>query len=318
MNMLTPTQAEAMAGPGRDTRQWISNGVVNADQPDQPSVDYSSPGGLLVSVRLHPSDIDVRCRVASFVAGSGEGEGHPFVGGSEVVVALPMGHERGGAIIIGRLNNGVDTSPTNVANNDVAKNNLSWKRTIPNFAWEIENGWILRSVTTTAQLALDVKGGWMMSSGDLHFMNLGSRGAILSLAKMQSYVSLDATTGQCCINVGPGKATIILDPASGNVFVSSSGAQPVGHVATVEGVVNMIAQALAAFSLTLASAVPPVTVTPVQAAAAMAAAIPLAASGGVPPTAYAEFASLVTAALGTPRDPTGQAQPGLGAAGFLV
>lgn len=316
--MDNASQAESFSGPGRDTRQWISNGTVNVDQPDQPSVDFTSAEGTLVSVRLHPSDIDVRCRVASFAAGNNEGEGHPWVGGAEVLVALPMGHERGGGIIIGRLSNGVDKAPTNIANNDPTQNNLAWRRTIPNYAWEIENGWILRSVTTKAQLALDVKGGWIVNSGDLHFLKLDSQGLTLSLAKMTSYLAIDAATGRITLNAGPGKAGFLMDPTTGNVFVTASGSQPVGHVATAEGVVNMVAQALTAFALALASATPPVAITPAQVAAAMAVAIPLAATGGVAPTAYAEFAQLVSAALGTPRDQSGQVQPGLGAPGFLV
>jgi hypothetical protein len=292
-------------------RQWISNGIVNADQTTAPSVSFASKIGPLVNVRLHPSDIDVQCRVGSMIAGAGEAEWHPFSGGDEVLVAMPGGHERGGAVIISRLCNGVDTFPTNVCNQDVTQNNVTAKRSIPNFAWEIQNGWILRSSTTTAQLALDVKGGWMLNDGTLNFLNLSSQGATLSLAKMVSYIALDAATGQIRINAGPGKAMVTLDPA-GNVYVTGAGRMPVGHVATVEGTVSLLLACLTSLGALIA----PVPVTPVQVLAAMVAGIPAAASGAVP---YGPLASLVNAALGLPQsDVTGQALPGLGAPGAYV
>lgn len=306
------SQREAMAGPGADTRQWFSNGVVNASQPNAPSVSFAGGIGPLVSVRLHPSDTDVMCRVASFAAGAGEAEYHPFVAGTEVAVALPMGHERGGAIILGRLCNGVDTFPTNVANNDVTQNNVSTRRTIPNYAWEVANGWILRSSTTTAQLALDVKGGWMLNSGDLHFLNLSSQGATLSLAKMVSYLALDAATGRITLNAGPGKAMFTLDPA-GNLYATGAGRLPVGHVATVEGMTAFVSACLTLFAANILPPAPPVT--PAQVILVVQGG--LAAAGITPP--YSTFASAVNAALAKPQsDPTGQALPGLGAPGFFV
>jgi hypothetical protein len=304
------SMGEAGARGGNDPRQWISNGVVNADQPGAPSVDFTSKAGPLVSVRLHPSDIDVRCRTASFIAGGGQGEWHPFVGGDEVLVALPMGSERAGAVIVGRLNNGVDVFPTNVANNDVTANNITTRRTIPNYAWETTNGWILRNITTGAQLALDVTGQWTMNSGDLHFMQIGSTGVTLSLKKMTSYITLDATTGQITLNVGPGKARFTMDPATGNIYVGTQGTFPVGHVATVEGMVAFVAAALT----TLGALVLPTPISPAQVIAAVESAIPL--SGITPP--YATFAGLVMTALAVPRDQSGQVQPGLGCAGMVV
>jgi hypothetical protein len=351
-------QREAGAGPGADTRQWISNGVVNADAPGAPSVDFSNKSGPLVSVRLHPSDIDVRCRVASFVAGLGEGEWHPFAGGDEVLVAFPLGSERGGAIIVGRLNNGVDTFPTNIANLDVTGNNVTTRCNITNFAWEISNGWILRSSTTGAQFALNTSGDWILNSGDLHFLSLSSSGVSLSLAKMSSYMSIDASSGVLTLNVGPGKAMLVMEPTNGFIFASTLGGQPVGRVATVEGAVGLVSSALTTFGITavassvfaaaLLSALVPLvtalsTVTSMTVAAlngpastllsllsgALQADIPIAPSttasavlAAIPQAgltpAYATFSTAVGAALAKPRSPDGITAPGLGCPGFMV
>jgi hypothetical protein len=304
------SQSEAAAGPGRDTRQWVSNGVVNPPQDGNPSVNFKTPLGPLVSVRLHPSDIDVSCRVASWMAD----EWHPFLGNEEVVVVLPQGHERGGALIVGRVYNGVDTLTTTVAGNDVTQNETSTRNTVPNYAWQVQNGWILRNPNTSAQLALTVAGDWMLNCGELHFLSLSSaQGAVLSNAKMGSYVQV-SPDGPILINTGPGKAGLVIDPSSGMIFATTAasvpGAGPVGHVATVEGVVSLVAAALVAFGAVIL----PTPVTPAQAIAAMTAAIPLA--GKTPP--YGTFSQLVAAALAVPRSPDGVAQPGLGCAGFLV
>lgn len=316
------SQKEAQAGPGADTRIWCSNGVVNADQPSAPAVSFASKVGPLVSVRLHPSDTDVRCRVASFIAGAGEGEWHPFGGGDEVVVVFPQGSERGGGIIVGRLNNGVDTAPTNVANNDVTQNNLTTRRSIPNYAWEIENGWILRSSTTTAQLALDRKGGWIMSSGDTHFVSLSSTGAILSIANMQSYLSIDASSGQISVNAGKGKAGFLLDPSSGIIFATTSSsvplAGPVGRVATIEGTLNLLLCVLGELGALMT---PPVTGAQVVAAVTAGLAdVPAGTCAGAigGPIPFTAVSSLLAAALAVPRDPTGLILPSLGCPAFQV
>jgi len=315
------SQREAAAGPGSDTRQWISNGVVNADQPSAPSVDFTSKEGPLVNVRLHPSDIDVRCRVASFIAGGGQGEWHPFVGGDEVLVALPQGSERGGCIIVGRLNNGVDAAPTNSANIDITKNETTTRVSIPNFAWTISNGWILRSQTTGAQLALDVKGGWMMNSGDLHFMSLNSQGATLSIAKMASYLSIDASTGRIVFSAKAGsKAAMVFDPSSGNIYATTQGGVPVGHIATIEGVCNLIQGFMSAWALTIAAAVPIFGVGAALAATLTPATTPLLMASGVGLGALlpsGPITAAIAAALAIPRDPVGLKQ-GVGTPGFFV
>ncbi len=334
--MFDSSFREATAGPGNDTRQWFSNGVVNAAATNAPTVDFSSKAGPLVSVRLHPSDIDCRCRVASWLAGGGQGEWHPFVGGDEVAVALPMGSERGGGIIIGRLNNGVDAFPTNVANNDVTQNNVTTRKSIPNYCWEISNGWLLRSITTTAQLALDVTGQWTINSGDLHFLQLGSKGPILSLAEMTSYVQIDSATGQIVLVSGVNQTTarVTMDPSTGNVYAGTQGGPPSGHVATAEGVSNLVLSTLSPLLLAMAAAVVGV-VTPITGSAlagllttlattpgllstVVSAALGAAAGGNAGPNPYASISQAVNAALLAKRDPTGQVSPGLGCPGFFV
>lgn len=241
------SQREGAAGPGADTRQWVSNGTVNVATPTAPAVDFTPVSGPLVSVRLHPSDIDVRCRVASFVSRIGETEWHPFAGGDEVVVLLPMGNERSNPIIIGRLNNGVDTFPTTVCGIDVTQNSTTAKKTVANFAWEVSNGWLLRNVETNAQLAMDRTGGWILNSGDLHVLTLNSNGATLGIAKLQSSINF-APSGKVTIAAGSvvqqNACTLTLDPSTGNIYGMTQGALPVGHAASIEGMIGLIASSM--------------------------------------------------------------------------
>ena len=105
------THAQAYAAPGMDTRQWVSFGTVNLETPNQKSVAFTKEYGPLVNVTLRPSAIPVVCRVSHEVAGAGEGEWFPFVGGNEVMVAIPEGDESAGCVIFGRLNQNRPVAP---------------------------------------------------------------------------------------------------------------------------------------------------------------------------------------------------------------
>lgn len=336
------SQGEAGARPGNDTRQWSSIGVVNASTSGTPSVNFATPVGALVSVRLHPSDIDIQCRVASFMAD----EWHPFLGNEEVLVILPQGHERGGGIIVGRMNNGVDVATTTIAGIDVTQNQTSTRHTVPNYAWEVENGWILRNPNTTAQLALNTVGDWIIACGELHFLSLSAgQGVVLGNANMTSFIQImpfaaasadagddntapavESSGGTILINAGQGKAGFIIDPNSGFIFASTAasvpGAGPVGHVATVEGLVSLVSAVL----FQLGAQMTAVGATPTATAAALGAVLTtltipvveaaIPSAGKAPP--YGTFSPLVGASLALPRSPDGITQPGLGCAGFLV
>ena len=91
------TAGQAFAGPGMDTRQWVSYGQVDQDTQDSRCVVFDPDLGPLVNVTLQPSGIPVVCRVLAPFAGQGESEYFPFISGDEVVVAITQGDERGRA-----------------------------------------------------------------------------------------------------------------------------------------------------------------------------------------------------------------------------
>src|SRR5579859_785093 len=113
--------ANAFRRPGMDTRQWVSYGTVDADTSDAKAIQFKdddgnpSPYGPLVSVTLQPSGVSLPCRVLGQVAGNGEADYFPFLAGDEVLVLLPEGDERAGAVIVGRLNQEIDAWPLIVA-----------------------------------------------------------------------------------------------------------------------------------------------------------------------------------------------------------
>lgn len=115
-----------------DPRQWISMGTIDEDSEDARSIRFNDddgaplPTGPLVTVTLQPSGITVTCRVASFIAGVGESAWFPFQQKDEVIVAIPQGSERAGPVILGRLNQALDTFPAVVAGQDTSKNTFDF------------------------------------------------------------------------------------------------------------------------------------------------------------------------------------------------
>jgi phage baseplate assembly protein gpV len=310
---------QAVARPGMDTRTFTSIGIVENAIGGTSPVDFSN-GYPLVNVRMHPSDNAVRCRVAGAHAGVGEGHWTPVQAGDEVVVLVPSGDEREGGIIVGHMNNGVDTFPNVVAGLDVTQNDVSVQRTIPNTILEFENGWMILNDATQAQLAMDGTGNWSMQSGEGDYVRLDS-GGIHCVSESNGF----------SIQVGGGKQSVMIDPATGTIFVNNggglvmigaAGAQPTDHVATIEGVCNLIAGFMNTWALVLAAAVPifgvgaaiAATLTPATIGGLLAGGVTLGASLG--PVVTPAILGPLAAALAVPRVP--QANAGLGAAGVLV
>src|SRR5262245_23950415 len=104
-----------------DMRQWCSYGTVDPETDDEKSVEFTDDYGPLVNVTIQPSGLPVRCRVASFVAGAGEGEWYPYIAGDEVIVMFPGGSELN-AVIVGRLSNGLDKPAASVGGADPTEN----------------------------------------------------------------------------------------------------------------------------------------------------------------------------------------------------
>jgi phage baseplate assembly protein gpV len=208
------------------------------DAPNAPSVSFSSDVGPLVSVRLHPGDRTVRCRVASFVAGNGEGEWHPFVGGDEVIVGIPEGNTRAGCVILGRLNNAKDVWPAMVAGQDATKNATAFRRLITPYALELGAGLIFSQPLTHAQLALDDAGNWTMAdgAGDSFFMNASGVG--FQTSGTGAFVQLDPSKNQVHMNAGgtdfllDAKASTYL--SAGTLSIGTSGIGATGHAITTE------------------------------------------------------------------------------------
>lgn len=170
--------AEAMRSPGMDTREWISYGTVEASQQVDgetvESVEFDPDGmGPLVNVRLHPRNVSVRCRVASDVAGNGEGKYHPFVEGDEVIVALPGG-ELIGAVIFGRLNNTVDKFPSeSVAGQDPTKNTFAFERRRAPFLQEHASSYMMRVASHGAFLLIADSGAITIRDGSKGVLQMG-------------------------------------------------------------------------------------------------------------------------------------------------
>ena len=150
---------DLMRGPGMDTRQWISYGIVDADNPEARSVRFNDDGGtplpegVLVAVTLMPSGISVTCRVSSQNAGSGEGEYSPFGPGDEVLVAIPEGNERAGCAIIGRFNNAHDVFPQQVAGQDITNNDTTVRRLKTPYVLETAASYMVRSALSGASFS---------------------------------------------------------------------------------------------------------------------------------------------------------------------
>lgn len=306
--------------------QWVSMGVVSND-PEVPPVVFSKDDGqIYVNVSLEPSKAPARCRVSSFVAGAGEGEYFPFLGGDEVVVVLPLGREDSGAVIVGRLNNQLDAFPMDsVAGQDPTANAFALRRrrtpTVEEFAGPV----LFRNALSGALFSLDNKGGVTIKDGEnsafqisadaltlqgpstpttspklLFQMNFTEERALLQVGDAQLLMSGSGAPSQA------GQAYLTL-PA--DLFVSFGNNQPAEHVATIESVLALLEVALTAIGGGFG----------VPALAALVAAV---AAGGAPmgtlQTALATGLPLAAAAPKPPANPaTGiQAAPKLGAVFF--
>lgn len=305
---------QSMAGPGMDTRQWVSYGLVEKDSPDARSVRFKDEDGNLfdegplVTVTLQPSNITVVCRVSSQAAGNGDADWAPFLQQDEVLVVIPEGDESAGPVIIGRMNNSIDKWPDKVAGQDATKNNFAFRRLTSPFILETASSYMVRSATTKANFTIDTKGNIFLSSADSHVLLLNADVVKLGLAKDAVAITMDPTTKQLGLS------------ANGTILLSAAGSPTVYHLATVEGVANMIANVL------MLLGVPPFSLpgglaglaTPVTSAGLVATALPLAAVNAVTGALVSAGAKLgLTAQAAIPPNPLGLT-PGIGTSTILV
>lgn len=263
---------QSLAGPGMDTRQWCSFGVVNPDEgSSQRAVEYTEDYGPLVSVTLEPSGIPVRCRVASRGAGSGEADGEPFAAGDEVIVIVPEGDERSGCVIIGRLNNKLSPHPSVVAGMTL-ENNLTFTRRIGPIAMESDTAIVFRVSKTSSFLSLSQDGNITLTSGDQSYLHIGSDFLGLQNGDATMILQADQNHKEWRMEVHDdpdssffrlsGTHTALM--SSQPIVISSAGQQPWMHLVTFEQMAYFVTQVLTFYGL--AQAIPSILATPQQVA----------------------------------------------------
>ncbi len=325
-------------------QQWVSYATVDADTKEAPSCIFEDedgnplPYGPMVRVTLQPSGVAMAVRVGMGVAGEGEGDWYPYAGGDEVLVVLPEGNQRGGACIIARMNQEIDTWPTVVAGQKSTENKLGFRRMRAPFILETANAYLIRSATTGSQIGIDAQGQVILNDGDKDSMVLGPEALGFTSGDGESFMTVLPQTKQ--VFLGGGAATFLLD-AAGTKFISeggidfaTNGGAANGHGVTAEQVVAFVANVvtqLAVFGAFNPLILPPppsaALIAPIFAAALAAMATPVptdAIPGGMfgPPWFGTVFgpAGAITAAMSNPLapiDPTGTI-PGFGRGGFRL
>lgn len=340
------TIAEAFSGPGNDPRQWISYGRVDGqteDDPD-PCVTFDASGPL-VKVTLQPSGSPVLARVAAFVAGRGEGSYFPFVEGDEVLVALPEGSERAGPVIIGRLNNEIDTFPSgSVAGQDPTTNSFGFARTRTPWVEERAGPFLVRNALNGALLSLDNAGVVTIRGGDgedgkavvlqLSHDAAGIQGPSSETSPPEFLMQLDFTGGHFLVQVKDAILSISGSTASpevntlsvpGSLTIGTIGNAPIEHIATVEGTANVLFHEMTslAAAITAMGGATPLTGASLGAAiaawlgAGFPAGIATAAAAPLPSTVLAAIVAWAAAPVQKLTSPAGQSLPGLGCPGLL-
>ena len=245
------TLRQAMAGPGMDSRQWTSMGVVDPDEGSQRAVSYDPDFGPLVHVTLQPSGIPVVCRVGSVCAGSGEADGEAFSAGDEVVVVVPEGDERTGPVIVARTNNTISPYPMRVAGIDVA-NNVSFKRRIGPIAYESNTAIIFRVASVESFFSLSQDGNATLSSGDKSFLHIGSDFLGMQTGDAEMVLQANQNTKEWHIESQDGTNSTIMRIGGSSPGVYSSqpftiatqGQQPWQHLVTLEQFIAILATVL--------------------------------------------------------------------------
>ncbi len=239
--------ANAFGGP---KSTWVSYGIVNAETPEEPSVQLTGQdGGTLaygpmLSVTLQPSGRVVSARVGSMVAGAGEAEYYPFVAGDEVVVLLPEGHERGGAVVVSRLNQSLDAWPSVVAGQDATKNTFGFRRMRTPFVVETAASYLIRSAVTGAQIGIDPEGKLILSDGDQGTLVIGPEAVGIASGDGTAFVHVLPPTKETYI--GADTTTFLISPnesqfiSQSSISFATAGGMASGHGVTAEQVVAFV------------------------------------------------------------------------------
>lgn len=254
------SMAQAFARPGIDPRQWVSMATVDADTDSARSVQFTdedgnpNPYGPLVSVTLQPSGICMVCRVASAVAGDGEADWYPFVGGDEVAVLILEGDERAGGVIVGRMNQEIDKWPLVVGGQDATKNTFGFRRMRCPFIVETVGGYLIRSALTGSQIGIDPQGKVILSDGDQGNIVIGPDAIGMTSGDGETFMQLFPADEQVFLGGGP--ASLLIDGdeskfiSTGIISFNTSGSSATGMGVTAEQVVCFIANIIAALAVT--------------------------------------------------------------------
>lgn len=302
-----------------DQRQWISYGTICKKSEDgQESVEFDTEyGQVFVHVSLQPSGVEVRARVASHVAGNGEGSYFPFIEGDEVIVVVPEGNERSGCCVIGRLNNSVDKFPTLISGNEVKDNKIAFVRTRTPYVVETAASYVIRHATTGAAIGIDSTGGLIINGGDKAFLAIkpdliglqnGDGDCLIQIGVAEKYIAIEAQGTK--LRLMPDGISTLLTP--GIFGIGTAGSSPVGHACTIEQVVSL----LNTLFLQIGISQPGTLV-----GAALAGSITGILSSAIATSAVTPMLPPLTGALqgamSIPPDPLG-IKPGCGIAGFLI
>ena len=297
----------------------LSFGTVQDESP----VEFDPERGPVVNVSLQPSRVPVRCRVLMLLGGAGEGEGHPFVAGDEVLVAVPGGDPRGECVILGRLPNKVDAYPTAAGGQDTTKNAVSFRRGAVPRVEEYRGLWSVSSQPSGAFVSVSDEGTITLRDGSKGALQLSADALSYVSGDAEHYVQLDLGSGQFTVKTG--SATLALGQggsgvlAPGSLAISAGGQPAAEHVATIEGVCNLLVY----FFIALGSANPGTLVgaaLPGIVPGALAAALAAAAAGPIDPiVASAIFGALALATQKPPGAPgLGQVKPGIACPSLLA
>lgn len=314
--MDAATLGEGLRRPGMDPRQWGSYGVVEPDGSTR-SVTFDPDMGPLVTVKLQPSGIPVRCRVASWHAGAGEGSYSPFVPGDEVCVMVMEGDERAGCVIVGRMNQSLDTFPTTIAGNDVTGNTTAFLRMRPPYIVESGTALLFRIEPVGSFLSLAPDGNVTLASGDKSFLHLGADFLGLQNGDGSLVLQGNNTTGAWRMSAG-GTTFLTVGGGLGQgwqsgdpICIGGSGEFPVWHAVSAETVLVWIYEVLKLVGPGLTTPIAPATLDPTV--------IPGLIGGfsadslvGTLPTSYAAL----IAAINTPKVPA--TLPGVASAGLAI
>jgi hypothetical protein len=339
------TLAQAFAVPGIDPRVWISYGVVDeaGAGEDEQAIEFDRDDGqVYANVLLKPYDTPIRCRVGQLFAGPGEACFFPLVPGDEVLVAIPEGHFRAGAVIIARLNNAYDAFPfDSVAGADPTKNSFAVFRTRTALTIESGASVMVRSAAAGAFLLLSGQGNVTLRDSAKNVLQMSPDVFGFQNGDGDVVLQLDMNAKRFNLAIGNAQLTLSGDGSGSNpqsvlqvpsTFAVTAAGQSiitaVEHVLTTEAFCNLLAQIMNTLGLLMLTLPNPVTpnalsalfVDPAFATSCIAPGASVAAHSSLnAAVAAALFGAFTGASLKPPGVPgQGQLMPGIGCAGFLA